>query len=378
MDWSAIVLSLRLATATTLILLVVGLPLAGWLALSHRRGRWAVDALVALPLVLPPTVLGFYVLVALGPRSPLGRAYEAITGSPIVFSFQGLLVASVLYSLPFAVQPFAAAFAAVDRNLIETAWCLGASRVRTFTRIVVPLARPGNHRGRGLELRAHRRRVRRRADGRRQSCRDDAHRLDLDLRRRAGVQLRAGRTNGSAPARVLVRRARHDLPPAAALRTGMAVRLVASFLRRHAPGVSIRADLELDAGDNRVTVLFGPSGSGKTTILRCLAGLDRPQEGFIRFGDEVWFDARGQDRPPAAAAPARVRLAGLRSLSAPHRRAEHSIRDGRRGTAGTAIASTQSCERSISMAWPGGSQANCRAESGSASPWHARWREIHN
>jgi molybdate transport system permease protein len=142
-DWSAIVLSLRLAAATTLILLVVGLPLAGWLALSHRRGRWAVDALVALPLVLPPTVLGFYVLVALGPRSPLGRAYEAVTGHPIVFSFQGLLVASVLYSLPFAVQPFAAAFAAVDRNLIETAWCLGASRVRTFTRIVVPLARPG-------------------------------------------------------------------------------------------------------------------------------------------------------------------------------------------------------------------------------------------
>jgi molybdate transport system permease protein len=126
-----------------MILLVLGLPLAGWLALSHRRGRWAVDALVALPLVLPPTVLGFYVLVTLGPRSPIGRAYEAIIGSPIVFSFEGLLVASVLYSLPFAVQPFTAAFAAVDRNLIETAWCLGASRFRTFTRIIIPLARPG-------------------------------------------------------------------------------------------------------------------------------------------------------------------------------------------------------------------------------------------
>ena len=143
MDWSAIGLSVRLAAATTCILLVVGLPLAGWLALSQRRGRWVVDALVALPLVLPPTVLGFYVLVALGPRSPIGRAYESIVGSPIVFSFQGLLAASVLYSLPFAVQPFAAAFAAVDRSLIETAWCLGASRVRTFFRIVVPLARPG-------------------------------------------------------------------------------------------------------------------------------------------------------------------------------------------------------------------------------------------
>jgi molybdate transport system permease protein len=143
MDWSAIALSLRLATATTAILLVVGLPLASWVTFSHRPGRWAVDALVALPLVLPPTVLGYYVLVALGPRSPIGHAYEAITGAPIVFSFSGLLVASVLYSLPFAVQPFAAAFAAVDRTLIETAWCLGASRLRTFTRIVVPLARPG-------------------------------------------------------------------------------------------------------------------------------------------------------------------------------------------------------------------------------------------
>jgi len=143
MDWPAIALSLRLATATTIVLLAIGLPLASWLALSNRRGRWAVDAIVALPLVLPPTVLGYYVLVMLGPRSPIGRAFETLAGSPIVFSFTGLLVASVLYSLPFAVQPFAAAFAAVDRTLIETAWCLGASRLRTFARIVVPLARPG-------------------------------------------------------------------------------------------------------------------------------------------------------------------------------------------------------------------------------------------
>ena len=143
MDWSAIALSLRLATATTAVLIVLGLPLAGWLALSNRRGRWIVDAVVALPLVIPPTVLGFYVLVALGPRSPIGHAYESIVGSPLVFSFEGLLVASVLYSLPFAVQPFAAAFAAVDRSLIETAWCLGASNARTFVRVVMPLARPG-------------------------------------------------------------------------------------------------------------------------------------------------------------------------------------------------------------------------------------------
>ena len=143
MDWPAIFLSLRLATATTLILLALGLPLAHWLTFSTRRGRWTVDALVALPLVLPPTVLGYYVLVAMGPRSPIGRAWIALTGDPLVFSFDGLLIASVLYSFPFAVQPFAAAFAAVDRTLIETAWCLGASRLRTFLRIIVPLARPG-------------------------------------------------------------------------------------------------------------------------------------------------------------------------------------------------------------------------------------------
>ena len=97
-----------------------------------------MEAVVALPLVLPPTVLGFYVLVAIGPPSPLGRAYEAVTGGTLPFSFQGLLIASVLYSLPFAVQPFTAAFAAVDRNLIEAAWCLGASPWRTFLRVVVP------------------------------------------------------------------------------------------------------------------------------------------------------------------------------------------------------------------------------------------------
>src|ERR1700737_3907931 len=147
------------------------------------------------------------------------------------------------------------------------------------------------HRGYGLELRTHPGRIRCRAHGGWKSSRIDTHDLDFDLRRRAGIQLRTGRTNGPPPARVLVRRAGHDIPSAAALRTSMADRLIASFLRQHAPTVSIRADLELDAGDNRVMVLFGASGSGKTTILRCLAGLDRPQEGFIRFGEEIWFDA---------------------------------------------------------------------------------------
>lgn len=143
MDWQAIRLSLELASATTLVLLLLGLPIAYWLTVSRFKLKFLVEAVVALPLVLPPTVLGFYVLLALGPRSPLGRLYEGLTGRLLPFSFQGLLVASVLYSLPFAVQPFAAALAAVDRGLIEASWCLGASRRRTFFHVMAPLALPG-------------------------------------------------------------------------------------------------------------------------------------------------------------------------------------------------------------------------------------------
>jgi molybdate transport system permease protein len=143
MDWTAVALSLRLAALTTLILCVVGLPLAYWLAVSRRRWKFLVEAVVALPLVLPPTVLGFYLLLALGPYGSLGRGWTAVTGSSLAFSFPGLLIASVLYSLPFAVRPFAVAFAAVDRRLIEASWCLGVSRVETFFRVVLPLAWAG-------------------------------------------------------------------------------------------------------------------------------------------------------------------------------------------------------------------------------------------
>jgi molybdate transport system permease protein len=143
MDWPALRLSLQLAAATTAVLLVLGLPLAHWLAFSRFRLKFVVEAVVALPLVLPPTVLGFYVLLAIGPRGPLGRVYETLTGSRLPFTFQGLLVASVLYSLPFAVQPFVAAIQAVDRRLIEASWCLGASRLVTFLRVIAPLSLPG-------------------------------------------------------------------------------------------------------------------------------------------------------------------------------------------------------------------------------------------
>ena len=140
MDWSAIVLSLKLAAVVSAVLLVIGLPLAYWLTFSTWRWKFLVEAVVALPLVLPPTVLGFYVLIAIGPLSPLGRAYTRIAGHGLPFTFQGLLIASVLYSLPFAVQPFSAEFASVDRRLIEASWSLGVSRLATFRRVVVPLS----------------------------------------------------------------------------------------------------------------------------------------------------------------------------------------------------------------------------------------------
>jgi len=139
-DWSAIWLSVRLAVATTLVLLAIGVPLAYWIVFSPRRWKFIVESIVALPLVLPPTVLGFYVLVAIGPLSPLGRAYARFAGHGLPFTFEGLLIASVLYSMPFAVQPFAAEFASVDRRLLEASWSLGASRVETFRRIVIPLS----------------------------------------------------------------------------------------------------------------------------------------------------------------------------------------------------------------------------------------------
>ncbi|MGC3999466.1 MAG: molybdate ABC transporter permease subunit [Anaeromyxobacter sp.] len=143
MDTTALALSARLAALTTGLLLLLGLPLAAWLATTRCRVRFLVEAVVALPLVLPPTVLGFYLLVGMGPRAPLGRAFAWLAGHPFPFSFTGLLLASVLYSLPFAVQPFTAALAGVDRRLVEAAHTLGASRLGAFLRVTLPLAWPG-------------------------------------------------------------------------------------------------------------------------------------------------------------------------------------------------------------------------------------------
>jgi molybdate transport system permease protein len=143
MDLQAFWLTIRLAVLVAVILLILGLPLAYWIAFSRWRWKFLAEAVVALPIVLPPTVLGFYVLVALGNRSPLGRFWQTLTGHTLAFTFSGLVIGSILYSLPFAVQPFAAAFALVDSRLMAASATLGASKLRTFFRVVVPLSVPG-------------------------------------------------------------------------------------------------------------------------------------------------------------------------------------------------------------------------------------------
>ncbi|HEV8629919.1 MAG TPA: molybdate ABC transporter permease subunit [Thermoanaerobaculia bacterium] len=140
---SPLLLTLRLAATTTACLLLLGTPLAWWLARTRSPAKAPLEALVALPLVLPPTVLGFYLLLLLAPRGPVGRLWSELGGGPLVFSFAGLVVGSVLYSLPFVVQPLQASFEAVGSGPLEAAATLGAGPLDRFMSIVVPLARRG-------------------------------------------------------------------------------------------------------------------------------------------------------------------------------------------------------------------------------------------
>jgi len=138
-----LLLSFRLAFLVTAILLVVATPLAYWLSFSKFRAKFLVEAVVAVPLVLPPTVLGFYLLIAMGPRGPLGKLWLALFGHTLAFTFTGLVIASILYSLPFCVQPLVASFGRIDPKLLAASRVLGADSWRTFRRIIVPLSLPG-------------------------------------------------------------------------------------------------------------------------------------------------------------------------------------------------------------------------------------------
>ena len=143
MDWQALSVSLTLAMATAAILLPVGIALARWLAYSRRKWKSVLEAALALPLILPPTVLGFYLLLGMGAGSPLGALYQGIVGAPLAFSFIGLLVASVIVNLPFAVLPMQRSFGAIPAEVLDAAKTCGMSRARTLWRIELPLAWPG-------------------------------------------------------------------------------------------------------------------------------------------------------------------------------------------------------------------------------------------
>ena len=143
MNWEAFWLTVRLAVVVSAVLLIIGIPIAYWLTYSRWRWKFLVEAAVALPIILPPTVLGFYVLIALGSRSPVGRWWESMTGHTLAFTFEGLVIGSILYSLPFAVQPFASSFGAVDLKLLDASASLGQSPLQSFRRVVIPLSKAG-------------------------------------------------------------------------------------------------------------------------------------------------------------------------------------------------------------------------------------------
>lgn len=142
-DLSALWVTLKLASISTMVLLLIGTPLAWWLAHSRWKYKSFFEAVIALPLVLPPTVLGFYLLMALGPNGPIGEAVQWLGGQSLAFTFTGLIIGSVIYSMPFVVQPLQNAFSAIGARPMEVAATLGASPVDRFFTVAVPLARPG-------------------------------------------------------------------------------------------------------------------------------------------------------------------------------------------------------------------------------------------
>lgn len=139
-DLEALSVTLRLAVVTTIVLLIIAVPLAGWIVTTRSRLRAVVEALATLPILLPPTVLGFYLLVLLGARTEVGRVWIHLTGHPLAFTFTGLVIGSAVYSLPFAVQPIVAGFSSVDATLVEQARLLGASRLRLMRAVLLPLS----------------------------------------------------------------------------------------------------------------------------------------------------------------------------------------------------------------------------------------------
>ncbi|KAF4533773.1 hypothetical protein B566_EDAN005823 [Ephemera danica] len=270
-DLAAVWLTLKLATIVTVLLLGVGTPIAWWLARTRSCLKGVVGAVVALPLVLPPTVLGFYLLVTLGPHGPVGQFTQWLGIGLLPFTFAGLVVASVIYSLPFVVQPIQNAFEAIGERPLEVAATLRASPWDTFWSVAVPLAKPGFLSGAILGF---------------------AHTVG-----EFGIVLMIG---GNIPEQTRVvslsRAARlvHLQPsPAQGVMSG---EIRARFCVDRG---SFRLDLDLALPGRGITALFGHSGSGKTTALRVIAGLERVPGALVAIGDAVWQDdSRGLFVPP--------------------------------------------------------------------------------
>ena len=142
-DLSALLLTLKLAGTTTILLILVGTPIAWWLARTQWRYKFLLEALIALPLILPPTVLGFYLLIALGPNGPIGGLIQSFGGHSLAFTFSGLVIGSMIYSMPFVIQPLQSAFTSIGKRPLEVAATLRASPIDRFFTIALPLARPG-------------------------------------------------------------------------------------------------------------------------------------------------------------------------------------------------------------------------------------------
>ena len=142
-DLIALFVTLKLASISTIVLIVIGTPIAWWLSHSHWRYKYFVEAIIALPLILPPTVLGFYLLVSLGPNGPIGSLSSAMGGESLAFTFTGLVIGSVVYSMPFVIQPLQNAFSAIGQRPLEVAATLGASPIDRFFSVAIPMARPG-------------------------------------------------------------------------------------------------------------------------------------------------------------------------------------------------------------------------------------------
>ena len=297
MDWTALRVSLWLGAGTIAILLPFGIWFGRLLAVRHFRGKLLVEALVTVPLVLPPTVLGFYLLVTFGARSPLGEAFQALVGQSLPFSFEGLLLASAIANIPFVVQPIQRGFEAIPADVRDAAACCGLTPWQRFLRIELPLAWPGILTAAILTF-AHTLGefgVVLMVGG---NLPGETRTLSVAIYDR--MQAFDDRSAGVMAATLLVDRGgdAHGDDGVVASR-GSSSWLTAACRSAFVSRVRSRSTSSSRATPGDVLAIFGPSGSGKTTILRTIAGLYRPAHASVRSGAETWTDtAAGTFAPP--------------------------------------------------------------------------------